>query len=138
MTPATTAMPMTIGPSEPFCTPVAVRWMWRPKALRSATCHVPTAPTISSAPASPAPASSYPAGRDEPEEDAVLQAGVEDVARAHAAAAVVRLGHDAEQDQQDREPAEDGHRHARGHRQRGRALAHRQHGHPDRRDDRHE
>src|SRR6476620_3470316 len=56
MMPAITAMPITIGPSEPCSTPVALAWRLTPNALTSATCHVPTAPTISRTQARPAPA----------------------------------------------------------------------------------
>src|SRR5437016_1913490 len=47
MTPAMTAKPMTIGPSEPPSTPVALAWTVAPNRLYSATFHVPTAPTLS-------------------------------------------------------------------------------------------
>src|SRR6476661_10224901 len=64
MMPAITAMPITIGPSEPCSTPVALAWRFTPNALTSATCHVPTAPTISRTQARPAPARTAICGRD--------------------------------------------------------------------------
>src|SRR5882757_4563053 len=57
-------MPITIGPSEPCSTPVALAWRFTPNALTSATCHVPRAPTISRTQATPAPARTATLGRE--------------------------------------------------------------------------
>src|SRR2546423_14074960 len=57
-------MPITIGPSEPFSTPVAVAWTLTPNELTSASCHVPTAPTIRSTHATPATTRIAMLGRD--------------------------------------------------------------------------